>query len=92
MWLYLIDNLNLTETLSRSYVHSRNAFYICAAITFKFLNGLQVTTWGLCLVKPYLNQISFLKSVNKIILNVTGFERTRLPRTQQEDTLFTITR
>ena len=23
---------------------------------------------------------------------VTGFERTRLPRTQQEDTLFTITR
>ena len=24
--------------------------------------------------------------------NVTGFERTRLPRTQQEDTLFTITR
>ena len=25
-------------------------------------------------------------------VNVTGFERTRLPRTQQEDTLFTITR
>ena len=26
------------------------------------------------------------------LLYVTGFERTRLPRTQQEDALFTITR
>ena len=30
--------------------------------------------------------------VHKKITYVTGFERTRLPRTQQEDTLFTITR
>ena len=37
---------------------------------------------------------SFLNFTNDRLesLNVTGFERTRLPRTQQEDTLFTITR
>ena len=28
---------------------------------------------------------------NDLGIYVTGFERTRLPRTQQEDTLFTIT-
>ena len=35
---------------------------------------------------------STLEDDNCKSLFVTGFERTHLPRTQQEDTLFTITR
>ena len=34
------------------------------------------------IVLGFANQVTY----------VTGFERTRLPRTQEEDTLFTITR
>ena len=33
-----------------------------------------------------------LANVISLAIYVTGFERTRLPRTQQEDILFTITR
>ena len=32
-----------------------------------------------------------IDSGRDVSIYVTGFERTRLPRTQQEDTLFTIT-
>ena len=45
----------------------------------------------------YLSQL-FINSMFAFLLQelqyiyVTGFERTHLPRTQQEDTLFTITR
>ena len=36
--------------------------------------------------------ITYVMYIQQLKLIVTGFERTHLPRTQQEDTLFTITR
>ena len=50
----------------------------------------------LCIIPDSMNLITFVTThigtVRVMPTYVTGFERTRLPRTQQEDTLFTIAR
>ena len=50
---------------------------------------------GLCHTEHdegYVNIQDYQTSLDLSKTIVTGFERTHLPRTQQEDTLFTITR
>ena len=39
-----------------------------------------------------MGDVAIGESIMILLSYVTGFERTHLPRTQQEDTLFTITR
>ena len=69
----------------------------CGACIIRHIK--EYLTWALDKqLQVILNSYTTKELKNKAVLCkfktmfVTGFERTRLPRTQQEDTLFTITR
>ena len=74
--LFIDDKKNHVNSLNISYVMMQQSLCYDAKKLKKIVK-FYVPTWTL-----FAGPVTY----------VTGFERTRLPRTQQEDTLFTITR